>query len=81
MPLDKFVARGWHYSAYRILLLIDYHPAQNCPKLGPMTVPKFHFIILELSPCDNYRSVTIFWLCPEVVAISDKHCICLFLDL
>ena len=27
-----------------------------------------------LSPCDNYRPVTIFWQCPEVVPISDKNC-------
>ena len=39
-----------------------------------MTVPKFQFITLELSPCNNYWPVTIFWLCPEVVTISDKHC-------
>ena len=39
-----------------------------------MTVPKFHFITLELLPCDNYRPVTIFWPSPEVVTISDKHC-------
>ena len=48
---------------------------QNCPKSSLMTVPKLHFITLELSPCDNYRSVTIFWPCPEVVIISDNHCI------
>ena len=47
----------------------DYHP-----KSGPVTVPKFHFITLELSPCDNYRPVTTLWPCPEVVTISDKHC-------
>ena len=40
-----------------------------------MTVPKFHFITLESSPCDNYQPVTTFWPCPEVVIISDKHCI------
>ena len=40
-----------------------------------MTVPKFHFIALELLLCDNYRPVTIFWPCPEVVTISDNHCI------
>ena len=47
---------------------------QNHPKSGAMTVPKFHFINQELSPCDNYRPVTTFWPCPEVVTISDKHC-------
>ena len=39
-----------------------------------MAVPIFHFNTLELSPFDNYRPVTIFWPCPEVVTISDKHC-------
>ena len=32
------------------------------------------FSTQELTPCDNYRPVTIFWPCPEVVTISDKHC-------
>ena len=27
-----------------------------------------------LSPCDNYRPVTIFEPCPEVVIISDIYC-------
>ena len=36
--------------------------------------PKCPFSTLELSPCDNYRPVPIFWPCPEVVIISDKHC-------
>ena len=39
-----------------------------------MTVPKFHFITLELLPCDNYRPVTICWQYSEVITISDKHC-------
>ena len=47
---------------------------QNRPKLGPVTVSKFHFITLELSPCENYWPVTIIWMYPEVVTISDKHC-------
>ena len=43
----------------------------------------FHFLWsihpihpVELSPCDNYRPVTIFWPCPEVVTIciSDNYC-------
>ena len=32
------------------------------------------FSTQELSPFDNYRPVTIFWPCPEVIIISDKHC-------
>ena len=36
--------------------------------------PKCPFSTQELSPCDNYRPVTIFWPCPEVVTISDKDC-------
>ena len=39
-----------------------------------MTVPKFHLITLELSPYDKYRPVAIFWLCPQVVTISDNYC-------
>ena len=31
---------------------------QNRPKLHPMTVPKFHFITLELSPCDYLFAVS-----------------------
>ena len=40
-----------------------------------MTSPKFQISALELSSCGIYRPVTIFWPCPEVVIISDKHCI------
>ena len=47
---------------------------QNRPKSGTMTVPKFHFITLELLPYDNYRPVTIFGPCPEVVTISNNYC-------
>ena len=47
---------------------------QNRPKLGLVTIPKCPFSTQEWSPCDNYRPVTIFWPCPEVVTISDKHC-------
>ena len=43
-----------------------------------MTIPKCPFSAQELSPCDNYRPVTIFWPCPEVVTISDKYCTCFF---
>ena len=39
-----------------------------------MTIPKCPFRNQELSPCDNYGPVTIFWPCPEVVIISDKYC-------
>ena len=39
-----------------------------------MTSPKCQISTLELSTCDNYLPVTIFWPCPEVVIISDKHC-------
>ena len=48
---------------------------QNRPKSGTVTVSKFHFITLELSPYDKYRPVTIFWPCPEVVTISYNYCI------
>ena len=33
---------------------------QNRPKSGPVTIPKCPFSTQELSPCDNYRPVTIF---------------------
>ena len=46
---------------------------QNRPKQGPVTCPKCQISTQELSPCDNYRPVTIFWPCPEVDIISDKH--------
>ena len=39
-----------------------------------MTIPKCPFSTQELPPCENYRPVTIFCPCPEVVTISDKHC-------
>jgi len=29
---------------------------------------------LDLSPCDNYRLMTCFWSCPELVTISDNQC-------
>ena len=48
---------------------------QNRPKWGTVTVPKFHFITLELSPYDKYRPVTNFCPCPELVTISDNYCI------
>ena len=39
-----------------------------------MTSPKCPFSTQELTPCDNYLPVTIFWPCPEVVIISDNYC-------
>ena len=40
-----------------------------------MTSLKCQISTLELSPGDNYRPVTMFWPFPEVVTISDEHCI------
>ena len=55
------------YSAYRILWL------SPCDKITQNRVLwLFPNVILVLK---NYRPVTIFWPCPEVVIISDKHCI------
>ena len=55
-------------------------------KLGCCLV-SFHFLCdihfvhsVEWSPCDNYRPVTIFWPCPEVVTISDNYCSCIVKD-
>ena len=39
-----------------------------------MTIPKCQISTLELSPCVNYRPVTTFLPCPEVVIITHKHC-------
>ena len=65
-------AKWWHYSAYRILWL------SPCDKITQNRVLwlffKCPFSSQELSPYDNYRPVTIFCPCPEVVTISDKHC-------
>ena len=56
----------------------EYHPvykiAQNRVLWLFFKCPKFHFVTPELSPCDNYRPVTIFWPCPDVVIISNKYC-------
>ena len=30
---------------------------------------------MAILPSDNYCLMTIFWLCPEVVIISNTHCI------
>ena len=46
---------------------------QNCPKSGPMTIPKFHFITLDLSACDYFLACDFFWPCSEVVTISDNY--------
>ena len=46
-----------------------------------MTIPKCPFSTQELSPCDNYRPATIFWPCPKVVIISDKHCTVKFVEI
>ena len=63
------------YSAYQILWLSPCDKmAQNWVLWLFFKCPKFHFITLELSPCDNYQPVTIFWPCPEVVTISDNYC-------
>ena len=65
----------YYYSAYQILWLSPCDKiAQNWVQWLFLKCPKFHFISLELSSCDNYRPVTIFWPCPEVVAISDNYC-------
>ena len=68
------------YSAYRILWLAPCDKiAQNRVLWLFFKCLKCPFSTLELSPCDNYRPVTIFWLCPEVVTISDKYCILIFI--
>ena len=49
-------------------------PTQNRVLWLFFKCPRCQINTLELSPCDNYRHVTIVWPCPEVVIISDKYC-------
>ena len=63
-------------------VLIGYCDLSPCDKIAQNRVlwlffkcPKYPFSTQELSPCDSYRPVTIFWPCPEVVIISDNYCI------
>ena len=64
-----------HYLRNTVLIgYCDYHPVKNHPRWGAVTCPKCQISNLKLSPSDNYRPGTIFWPCPKVVIISDKHC-------
>ena len=76
IPPEDLQSSSCWYSAYRILWL------SPCDKIAQNRVlwlffkcPKCPFSSQELSSCDNYRPMTIFWPCPEVVTISDNYCV------